>query len=134
MTTTKLPVVLAFVCGSALVPRPTPATGPQPISPGHPDWRGQTVQIGQPNPTPDVGGLNPADISKPLADEWRSYSGDLSGKRYSALKFVNTNTVKNLSLKWISNLTTGCGPAGTGPAAGAGAAGGGGGGRGGGGG
>ena len=58
------------------------------------------------------GGLNPADIMKPLADEWRTYSGDLTGKRYSALKLVNTNTVKNLSLKWISSPTTGCGPAG----------------------
>jgi alcohol dehydrogenase (cytochrome c) len=56
--------------------------------------------------------LDPADIMKPLSDEWRTYSGDLTGKRYSALKLVNTNTVKNLSLKWISNPTTGCGPTG----------------------
>ena len=67
-----------------------------------------------------TGGLDPADIMKPLADQWTSYSGDLSGKRFSALKLVNTNTVKNLSLKWVSNLTTSCGPTGTGPAAGAG--------------
>src|SRR3954447_13281806 len=66
--------------------------------------------------------LDPADIMKPLADEWRSYSGDLSGKRYSALKLVNTNTVKNLSLKWITPLMTGCGPDGRGAAAAAGAA------------
>ena len=26
---------------------------------------------------------------KPLADQWTSYSGDLSGKRFSALKLVN---------------------------------------------
>jgi alcohol dehydrogenase (cytochrome c) len=58
------------------------------------------------------GGLDPADIMKPLSDEWRTYSGDLTGKRYSALKLVNTNTVKNLSLKWVSNPTTGCGPTG----------------------
>ena len=56
-----------------------------------------------------TGGLNPADMTKPLADQWTSYSGDLSGKRYSLLKHVNTNTVKNLSLKWITSLTTGCG-------------------------
>src|SRR4026209_1615041 len=66
------------------------------------------------------GGLDPAEIMKPLADQWTSYSGDLSGKRFSALKLVNTTTVKNLSLKWVTNLTTGCGPTGTGPAAGAG--------------
>ena len=69
---------------------------------------GPTVQSGPAPPT--TGGLDPADIMKPLADEWTSYSGDLSGKRYSALKLVNTDTVKNLSLKWITPLTTGCGP------------------------
>ena len=81
------------------------------------------------------GGLDPAEIMKPLADQWTSYSGDLSGKRFSALKLVNTNTVKNLSLKWVTSLTTGCGPTGTPPAGAAGGFGGGrGGGRGGGGG
>ena len=92
--------------------RQFPTQGPRPMGPGHPDWKGQTVQIGTPRPDADVGGLNPADIYKPLADEWRSYSGDLSGKRYSSLKHVNTATVKNLSLKWMATLNTGCGPAG----------------------
>ena len=83
-----------------------------------------------------TGGLDPAEIMKPLADQWTSYSGDLTGKRFSALKLVNTNTVKNLSLKWVTSLTTGCGPTGTPPAgaAGGGFGGGRGGGRGGGGG
>src|SRR5689334_23063537 len=82
-----------------------------------------------------TGGLDPADMVKPLADQWTSYSGDLSGKRFSALKLVNATTVKNLSLKWVTNLTTGCGPTGTPPAGAAGGFGGGrGGGRGGGGG
>jgi alcohol dehydrogenase (cytochrome c) len=77
------------------------------------------------------GPLNPADMLKPLTDQWTSYSGDYSGKRYSSLKLINTNTVKNLSLKWLSaGIVTGCGPSGTPPA---GAAGGFGGGRGGGG-
>ena len=80
------------------------------VVPGHPDWKGQTVQIGQPNPAPDTGGLDPATIMKPLAEQWTSYSGDLSGKRFSALKQVNTATVKNLSLKWHNTLPTGCGP------------------------
>jgi alcohol dehydrogenase (cytochrome c) len=66
------------------------------------------------------GGLDPAEIMKPLADQWTSYSGDLSGKRFSALKLVSTNTVKNLSLKWVTSLTTGCGPSGTPPAGAAG--------------
>src|SRR6185312_14150598 len=48
-----------------------------------------------------------------------SYSGDMTGKRYSAIKEINTETVKNLSLQWINTgITTGCGPNGTGPAGG----------------
>jgi alcohol dehydrogenase (cytochrome c) len=83
---------------------------------------------------PAQGGLDPTDMFKPLKDQWTSYSGDLSGKRYSALKNVNTNTVKNLSLKWVNaGITTSCGPTGTDPNA-AGGFGGGRGGRGGGGG
>ncbi|HXE05253.1 MAG TPA: hypothetical protein VN579_04640, partial [Bryobacteraceae bacterium] len=61
------------------------------------------------------GGLDPADILKPLSDQWTSYSGDMTGRRYSALKQINTQTVKNLSLAWVNNgITTGCGPNGTG--------------------
>src|SRR4029079_1263580 len=84
--------------------------------PGQQGWMGQTIQISPLRAGADTGGLDPAAIIKPLADEWRSYSGDLSGKRYSALKLVNTATVKNLSLKWFNTLTTGCGPNGTPPA------------------
>jgi alcohol dehydrogenase (cytochrome c) len=80
-----------------------------------------------------TGGLDPAEMIKPLGDQWTSYSGDLSGKRFSALKLVNTTTVKNLSLKWVSSLMTGCGPTGTAPAGGVAGGGGRGGGRGGGG-
>src|SRR5581483_2141550 len=104
--------------------------------PGQPGWAGQTVVNGTPDPNAGTGGLDPADIWKPLTDEWRSYSGDLSGKRYSSLKLVNATTVKNLSLKWLTSLTTGCGASGvaTGASAAGGFGGGGGGGRGGGGG
>src|SRR5947209_4750455 len=67
-----------------------------------------------------TGGLDPADILKPLSDQWTSYSGDMSGKRYSALKQVNVNTVKSLSLRWVNTgITTGCGPNGTGAGGGA---------------
>jgi len=78
------------------------------------------------------GGLDPADILKPLSDQWTSYSGDMTGKRYSALKQINTETIKNLSLRWVNNnITTGCGPNGTGAGGAAAAGGPGGGGRGG---
>ncbi len=78
------------------------------------------------------GGIDPADMLKPLSDQWTSYSGDLSGKRYSNLKQINTETVKHLSLEWMSQpIQTGCGPNGTAEAAGGGGFGGFGGGRGG---
>jgi alcohol dehydrogenase (cytochrome c) len=60
------------------------------------------------------GPLDPAELVKPLSANWTSYSGDLSGKRFSSLKQVNVNTVKNLSLRWLStNIRSGCGPNGT---------------------
>src|SRR3954469_25260500 len=55
-------------------------------------------------------GLDPADILKPLKDEWLTYNGDYSGKRYSLLKDVNQQTVKNLTLGWFAKLTPGNGP------------------------
>ena len=38
-------------------------------------------------------GLDPARILKPLSDDWASYSGDYSGRRYSALRQVNQSNV-----------------------------------------
>ena len=56
---------------------------------------------------PNQGGLDPASILKPLADQWTTYSGDYTGRRYSALTQINQTTVKNLSLAWVSRLTQG---------------------------
>ena len=64
--------------------------------------------------------LAPGDLLKPLADSWTSYSGDYSGRRYSALAQVNASNVKHLSLAWTVKLTAGAGPVGRwgqGPAA-----------------
>jgi len=141
MTRTLKPVLALLIMGPALLLAQTPQnpnyapSGPSPVGPGDPDWRGETVQTG--TPPPDTGGLDQARINKPLSEEWTSYSGDLTGKRFSALKLVNRDTVKNLSLKWITPLPQGCGATGRDTGAGGGAGGfggGGGGGRGGGGG
>jgi len=43
-------------------------------------------------------GLDPASLLKPLGDDWSSYSGDYSGRRYSALNQVGQANVKHLSL------------------------------------
>ena len=44
-------------------------------------------------------GLDPADLLKPLSDSWPTYSGDYSGKRYSALTQINQSNIKNLGLE-----------------------------------
>ena len=49
-------------------------------------------------------GLNHAEMLKPLAEQWTSYSGDYSGKRYSELKQINTANVRHLSLAWTTRL------------------------------
>ena len=59
------------------------------------------------------GGLEPARILRPLADAWPTFSGDYSGRRYSALTQVTRDNVKNLSLAWMVRLTGG--PSGAGP-------------------
>ena len=43
----------------------------------------------------------PAELLKPLGDSWPTYSGDYTGRRYSALTQVNQSHVKNLTLAWV---------------------------------
>jgi alcohol dehydrogenase (cytochrome c) len=78
------------------------------------------------------GGLDPAALLRPPADSWPSYSGDLTGRRYSALKQITKTNVKHLSLAWVARgFTEGSGAtgrAGPGPGGGGGGRGGGGGG------
>jgi alcohol dehydrogenase (cytochrome c) len=58
------------------------------------------------------GGLDPTRILQPLADSWPTYSGDYSGKRYSALTQINRSTVKHLTLAWVTRLNDGPGESG----------------------
>jgi alcohol dehydrogenase (cytochrome c) len=51
--------------------------------------------------------LDPSEILKPLSDSWLTYSGDYSGRRYSALKDITQANVKNLTLAWTVRLTGG---------------------------
>jgi len=71
------------------------------------------------------GGLDPATILKPLADQWTTYSGDYTGRRFSALTQINQATVKGLSLNWVAKLTAGPPAAGGGRGGGRGGGGGG---------
>ena len=59
-------------------------------------------------------GLDPADLLKPLKYSWPTYSGDYSGKRYSALDQINQSTVKHLTLAWMTRVTAGTGQGGRG--------------------
>jgi alcohol dehydrogenase (cytochrome c) len=52
-------------------------------------------------------GLDPAKLLKPLGEEWPTYNGDYSGKRYSSLTQINRLNVKNLTLAWTARLTNG---------------------------
>jgi alcohol dehydrogenase (cytochrome c) len=62
-------------------------------------------------------GLDSARILKPLSDAWPSYSGDYTGRRYSALRQINQSNVKNLSLVWTVRLNGGPNGAGAGATA-----------------
>src|SRR2546425_794884 len=53
----------------------------------------------------DGSGLDPSKLLQPLAEEWTSYSGDYSGRRYSALPQINQSNVKNLTLAWVSKMS-----------------------------
>ena len=57
-------------------------------------------------------GVAPSELLKPLAESWPTYSGDYSGKRYSALKQINQTSVRNLTLAWVAKLTEGPGEVG----------------------
>ena len=56
------------------------------------------------------GGITPTELYKPLAAEWPTYSGDYSGRRYSALTQINKSNVKNLTLAWVATVTPGNSP------------------------
>ncbi len=64
-------------------------------------------------------GVAPAELLKPLADSWPTYSGDYSGRRFSALKQIDQTTVKHLTLAWVARLTEGPGTGGRGGGRGA---------------
>jgi alcohol dehydrogenase (cytochrome c) len=71
---------------------------------------------GQTAAPPATGGVDPAALRRPLAESWPSYSGDYTGRRFSALTQVNRRTVKTLTLAWVSRVATGPGAAGRRPA------------------
>src|SRR5262245_41522948 len=61
-------------------------------------------------------GLDPDELLRPLSESWPTYSGDYSGKRYSALTQINQGNVKNLALAWVTRVTAGPGAGAANPA------------------
>ena len=51
-------------------------------------------------------------LHKPLADSWSTYSGDYSGRRYSALTQINQNNVRTMTLAWTRRMISGPPPSG----------------------
>ena len=49
-------------------------------------------------------GLDPASLLQPLGNSWPTYSGDYTGRRYSRLAQVTTETVKRLTLAWTRQI------------------------------
>src|SRR6476620_3373168 len=58
-------------------------------------------------------GVDTAAQLRPPTDSWPTYSGDLTGRRYSPLKSIDKTNVKQLSLAWVARgFTDGTGAAG----------------------
>ena len=53
--------------------------------------------------------VDPSVLLKALGTtgDWATYGGDYSGRRYSSLKQLDTNSVKNLTLAWSTKLNAG---------------------------
>ena len=54
--------------------------------------------------------LHPADMLQPLAEDWPTYSGDYSGRRFSTLSKINESNVSSMSLAWVYRVNAGGGP------------------------
>ena len=67
------------------------------------------VMLAAQAPAPQQTGVDPASLLKPLGESWPTYSGDYTGRRFSALTQVNRTTVRNLTLAWTSRVATGPG-------------------------
>jgi acido-empty-quinoprotein group A len=52
-------------------------------------------------------GLDPSAILHPAPGSWPTYNGDYSGKRFSPLKQINAENVKDLRLAWSYQIQTG---------------------------
>ena len=60
--------------------------------------------------TPESVAAKPAACKgKAAADEWPTFAGDYTSRRYSTLKHINRTNVKNLTLAWTTRVIDGPG-------------------------
>lgn len=50
------------------------------------------------------GGVKPQELMKPLSNDWPTFNGDYSGRRYSALSQIDQSNVGKLTLAWMMQL------------------------------
>lgn len=68
---------------------------------------GQATGGSQTSASRQDGGVDAVMLSKPLSDNWPTYSGDYSGRRYSTLTQIDQSNVKNLQLVWSTRIQPG---------------------------
>jgi len=52
--------------------------------------------------TAALGAVDQTDLQKPLSNDWPTFNGDYSGRRFSSLSQINQDNVKHLTLAWVS--------------------------------
>jgi alcohol dehydrogenase (cytochrome c) len=52
-------------------------------------------------------GLDPNKLTQPPVDDWPTYNGDYSGRRFSPLSKINASNVNSLSLAWVYRINSG---------------------------
>ncbi|HEX9368992.1 MAG TPA: hypothetical protein VF921_20350, partial [Vicinamibacterales bacterium] len=48
--------------------------------------------------------IGPAGAQGPVAQDWPTYNGDYSGRRFSALKQITASNVQGLTLAWMYRI------------------------------
>src|SRR5437667_11010870 len=63
---------------------------------------GTTAAQTKPSSLTVVPNLSDADLlAQPVGENWTSYNGDYTGRRYSSLQLINTSNVARLNAAWV---------------------------------
>jgi len=53
------------------------------------------------------GALDPAKLGQPPTDNWPTFNGDYTGRRFSTLSKINATNINSLGLAWVRRLPAG---------------------------